>query len=164
MTKPNCWLFDGRPFDVSDIDKYEGFVYLIVNTITGQKYIGRKYFFEIKKIRKKRKRQRTPSNWADYFGSSKQLLADIDKYGIVNFERHILSLHKTRGDCNYQETKLQFALDVLERPLFYNENINGKWHRKPGHIIEGRCMSTKLKDLLCESISDLSTKKASTIL
>lgn len=134
----NPWRFDGEVFDSEDVGKYEGFVYCIVNRVDGRKYIGRKYFHSIRKVKGKTRRQRSESDWKTYYGSSKELQEDVKKYGEENFDRVILSLHITRGDCNYEEVKQQFLYNVLEEDGFYNENINGKWYRKPQHISEAR--------------------------
>ena len=117
---------------------YAGFVYLITNSETGMKYIGRKYFWSVRKLKGKTRRQRSESNWQDYYGSSKVLLEDLEKIGKEAFIRQMLSIHKTNGDVNYEEVKQQFIHDVLETEGWYNENINGKWHRKPEHIMEAR--------------------------
>jgi hypothetical protein len=138
----NPWIFDEVIFDSEDIDKYVGFVYCIVNLIDGRKYIGRKYFHSIRKVKGKSRRQKKESDWKNYYGSSKELLTDIEKHGIINFKRIILSLHTTRGDINYEEVKQQFLNNVLESDKYYNDNINGKWMRKPQHIVEGRKISS----------------------
>ena len=138
MTYENPWYFNGDIFESDQIDKAEGFVYLITNTITNRKYIGRKYFYEIRKVKGKARRVRRESNWKSYYGSSPGLSEDIEKYGKNSFKREILSLHKTRGDVNYEEVKQQFLNNVLESDEWYNDNINGKWRSKPQHIIEGR--------------------------
>ena len=117
---------------------YAGFVYLITNSETGMKYIGRKYFWSVRKLKGKTRRQRSESNWQDYYGSSKVLLEDLEKIGKEAFIRQMLSIHKTNGDVNYEEVKQQFIHDVLETEGWYNENINGKRHRKPEHIMEAR--------------------------
>ena len=117
---------------------YAGFVYLITNSETGMKYLGRKYFWSVRKLKGKTRRQRSESNWQDYYGSSKVLLEDLEKIGKEAFIRQMLSIHKTNGDVNYEEVKQQFIHDVLETEGWYNENINGKWHRKPEHIMEAR--------------------------
>lgn len=141
MTYDNPWQFNGEKFDSEDIDNFVGFVYCIKNLIDGRKYIGRKYFHSIRKVKGKSRRQRKESDWKKYYGSSKELQEDIKRHGAENFERRILSLHITRGDCNYEEVKQQFLNNVLEEDGWYNENINGKWHRKPKHISEGRKFS-----------------------
>ena len=141
MTYDNPWRFDGEVFETEDIGKFVGFVYIIVNLIDGRKYIGRKYFYNIRKVKGKKRRQKSESNWKEYYGSSEELLTDVDKLGTINFERHILSLHTTRGDCNYEEVKQQFLNNVLEEDGWYNGNISGKYHRKPKHISESRRLS-----------------------
>tara|TARA_R110000796_G_C14348741_1_gene411295 strand:+ start:208 stop:633 length:426 start_codon:yes stop_codon:yes gene_type:complete len=132
------WTFRDEIFSEKDIDKFEGFVYIITNELNGRRYIGRKYFYSIRKVKGKKRRQRSSSDWQKYYGSSEQLKADIEKCGIENFRREIISLHTTRGDCNYEEVKQQFLHNVLEEDKFYNDNISGKYHRKPKHIIESR--------------------------
>lgn len=143
LTYDNPWLFNNEPFDTDQIGKFEGFVYCITNKINSKRYIGRKYFYTIRKVRGKKKRVRSESDWKKYYGSSKELLTDVEKYGIMEFERRILSLHVTRGDCNYEEVKQQFLNNVLEEEGWYNENINGKWHRIRKHIFEGREVEQK---------------------
>ena len=64
-----------------------------------------------------------------------------------NYKRIILSLHTTKGDVNYEEIKQQFQRNVLERDDYYNDNINGKWYKKPEHISERRVYS-KLDKIL----------------
>ena len=141
MTKnsyENPWRFNSEIFDSEDIGNSVGFVYLIVDRINDRKYIGRKYFHSIRKVKGKSRRQRFESDWKEYYGSSKDLLTNISKHGKINYDRIILSLHKTRVDVNYTEVKEQFVRNVLEDSSYYNENINGKWYSKAEHIIEGR--------------------------
>ena len=138
MSYDNPWTFNGKSFNDEDVDKFVGFVYLIVNRIEHKKYIGRKYFHQVRKVKGKSRRQRSDSDWKTYYGSSKELLNDVERLGKENFDRIILSLHVTRGDTNYEEVKQQFLYNVLEESGWYNENINGKWHRKPDHIAEAR--------------------------
>lgn len=122
-----------------DPEVYEGFVYLIVNTLTGKKYIGRKYLW--KKIRKKvkgskrRKVVRSPSDWMFYKSSSDDLKEDIKNLGLKKFKFIILSFHKTRAETNYTEVKEQFTRDVLYSKLgddyeYYNYCILARYYRK----------------------------------
>jgi len=115
-----------------DAGDWYGFIYEITNNLTGKKYIGRKYFTEAKtrQVKGKKKRTRVESNWRDYWGSSKSLLEDINKYGVENFSRKILMLCPTRGNTNYWEAKLQFDNNVLLEDNYYNEWIMIKTHRK----------------------------------
>jgi hypothetical protein len=71
-----------------------------------------------------------------YYGSCPELKEDIKKYGKETFSRVILSLHKTKGLCNYEETKQLFLNNVLSEaldngtPAYYNSNILGRYMRK----------------------------------
>jgi len=147
MDYENPWTFDGMPFGSGDIDKYYGFVYLIT-TPEGKKYIGRKYFWSVRKVKGKSRRQRSESDWKTYYGSSdvlKELIKNSDKN---LFKREIISLHTTKGDVNIAEVRVQFVLNVLEDESFLNDNINGKWRRQPKHIIEDRRIASEYSDLL----------------
>lgn len=137
----NPWIFNNKTFNSEDIKNFVGFVYVIECLLDGKKYIGRKYFFSIRKTKGKSRRVRKESDWKRYYGSNKELQQLVQKHGENNFKRIIISLHTTEGDCNYTEVKLQFKEDVLEREDYINDNINGKWFRKPPHIIEGRLIN-----------------------
>lgn len=131
------WLYNGEELIDDIANQYYGFVYCIENTISGKKYIGRKYFTKAgsKQVKGKRKKVRKDSGWKEYWGSSQKLLDEITKLGEHSFKRTILRLCKTRGECNYWEAKLQFEYDVLNavnesgEPLFYNDNILVKFTR-----------------------------------
>ena len=134
----NPWTFEGSVFLEEHIGEYFGFVYMITNLNTMRKYIGRKYFYTIRKQKGKSRRVRKMSDWMDYYGSSDELNEDIQQSEKKFFKRQIISLHKTKGDVNYNEVKEQFLNNVLEDSTFYNSNINGKWHTPPDHIIQAR--------------------------
>jgi len=134
----NTWVFDGQPFTSKDIGKSYGFVYLITDRITGKMYIGRKYFWSMRKKKGATKRKREESDWKSYYGSGDEIKALVKEFGQNRFNRQILSVHSTRGDVNYSEVREQFRRDVLEKDEYINANINGKWFRKPQHIIAGR--------------------------
>lgn len=126
------WLHENTEF-IEVPDNIIGFVYKITNLQTGREYIGKKLFkFSRKKsVKGKRKRFTIESDWRGYYGSNKELLHDVATLGIEHFQRIILYLCKTKGQCSYYESKLQFELGVLENPQkFYNEWIMCKIHRK----------------------------------
>jgi len=136
MSYENPWVFEGRTFLSEDINDLYGFVYRITNIQSGKKYIGRKYFWSFRKPPGKKKRVRQESDWKRYYGSCPELKEDIKKYGKEIFSREILSLHKTKGLCNYEETKQLFLNNVLSEsldtggPAYYNSNILGRYMRK----------------------------------
>jgi hypothetical protein len=133
MSYENAWTFNGEVFDSEDIGDAYGFVYLIT-TPEGKKYIGRKYFWSVRKVKGKTRRQRSESDWKTYYGSSEVLKEQIKSSDKSQFKREIISLHSTKGRVNYEEVREQFANEVLERDEYINDNINGKWHRSPEHI------------------------------
>ena len=101
----NPWIYKGNPFTSDDIGDYYGFVYRITNTTTKKSYIGRKYFVQKRKPKGAKRRVTSESDWKRYFGSSDELKQDIKRIGRSSFRREILSLHKTLGKVNYEETK-----------------------------------------------------------
>jgi len=119
----------------SDISKYQGFVYIITNKKTGKYYIGKKFFWSKRTLKplkgKKRKRHRiVESDWETYWGSSKKLLSDIDKYGKKAFTRNIIVPCETKFDCAYWELHFQMENKVLFDSDSYNGIINVRLMRK----------------------------------
>jgi hypothetical protein len=128
MTTNPAWTYQNKTVD-SIPDEYEGFVYLITNTHTGQKYIGKKLakFKTTKpplKGRKNKRRGTKESDWKDYWGSSDRLQADVEALGPENFTREILYLCTNRAEMSYIEAREQFDRRVLERDDYYNGIIN----------------------------------------
>ena len=132
----NSWYYKGTAFTSDDIGDFFGYVYLITNKSTGKKYIGRKYFVQKRKPKGGKRRVTSESDWKKYYGSSPELKADISTYGKENFSREILSLHRTLGKTNYEETRQLFLHNVLtekltdDTPAYYNSNILGRYYRK----------------------------------
>ena len=122
------WTYQGKDVDKIS-DESEGFVYLITNKTTGQKYIGKKLakFKTTKpplKGKKNKRRGTKESDWKDYWGSSDRLNADVAALGSKNFTREILYLCKGRGEMSYIEAREQFDRRVLETDEYYNGIIN----------------------------------------
>ena len=132
----NPWTYQGTTFTSADIDDLFGFVYRITNLTNGRKYIGRKYFWQKRKPRGGGRRRTSESNWKTYYGSSKELAEDRKLLGNENFKREILSVHRTPGKVNYEETRQLFRYDVLTEalddgtPMYYNSNVLGRYMRK----------------------------------
>ena len=134
----NAWTYQGSTFSSDDINSFFGFVYRITNLQTGKQYIGRKYFVQKRKPRNgtSKRRVTSESDWKKYYGSSPELKADVKQFGRENFKREILSLHKSLGKVNYEETKQLFLNNVLQEtledgtPKYYNSNILGRYYRK----------------------------------
>ena len=134
----NSWTYKGSTFSSDDINDFFGFVYRITNLQSGKEYIGRKYFWQKRKPRNGsgKRRVTSESNWKKYYGSSEELKTDRKLLGDEFFKREIISLHKTLGKVNYEETKQLFLNNVLQEtlkdgtPKYYNSNILGRYYRK----------------------------------
>lgn len=132
----NPWYYDQNPFESDNIEDYFGFVYLITNKTNHRKYIGRKYFWQFRTPRGKKRKVKSESDWKNYYGSCPELKEDVQKFGKENFIRNIISLHKTKGKTNFEETRQLFVNNVLTEslnngePVFYNGNILSRYFRK----------------------------------
>jgi hypothetical protein len=128
------WYYEGNEYTVA-LGEYQGFVYRITELNTGKMYIGKKFFWKPKtlpvtKTRKRRVKTLVESDWREYYGSSIELKSLVEQKGGESFKREILKLCRTKGECSYYEAKLQFELDVLLDPMYYNEFIGCRIHSK----------------------------------
>ena len=139
MLEGLCLIMGGRMSDWNnipkDISKYQGFVYMIVNDVTEQYYIGKKFFWSKKtrpplKGRKNKRHYIVESDWKTYWGSSNNLLADIEKHGKDNFTRTMLDACETKYDCAYSELWFQMDLNVLNDAKAYNQIINVRLRKR----------------------------------
>ena len=136
MSYENPWIYNDQVFDSSDIQDNFGFVYLIYCIPTNRKYIGRKYFWSYRTPAGKSRKVKSESDWKKYYGSCPELKVDVNLWGKSSFSRTIISLHKTKGQCNYEETRQLFLNNVLKEslddgtPAYYNSNILGRYMRK----------------------------------
>jgi hypothetical protein len=132
------WLYQNQLVEELPEDCV-GFVYLIINTINGRKYIGKKLakfskttYKTVKQkngIKKKKKvRSKIDSDWRDYYGSSPELTADVVKLGVENFTREILYYCQSKSECSYIEAREQFSRKVLESADYYNGHIQVRVH------------------------------------
>lgn len=106
-----------------------GFIYEIINNITGKRYIGKKQCFS--RLRRKplkgNKRYRisnVESDWKNYTSSSKDLNEDIKKYGKDQFTFKILKTCDSKWSLAYYEIKEQLDKNVLLSDDYYNGIIN----------------------------------------
>lgn len=121
------WHYNGNILEEPPEDAF-GFVYLIECTKNGKKYYGKKLLTKAgyKQVKGKRKKIRKESDWKTYFGSSKELLADVELLGEKHFKRTILRFCKTRGECNYFESKFILESDAILSDKYYNDWLSVK--------------------------------------
>jgi hypothetical protein len=131
------WLYNSSPFEEIPETAY-GYVYLITNTITGRKYIGKKLFWfrKTKVLKGKKKRIKVESDWRDYWSSSDEVKKDVETLGADKFIREILHICPNKGSCNYLEAREQMDRRVLETDNYYNGQIQCRVHRT--HIKIGK--------------------------
>ena len=139
------WLYENVQIDQLPEDCV-GFVYLIVNCLTGRKYIGKKLAkfskttYKTVKLKngakkKRRVRSKIDSDWQEYYGSSPELSRDIALLGRENFSREILYYCRSKAECSYVEAREQFTRKVLESDDYYNGHIQVRVH---GSHIKGK--------------------------
>lgn len=144
-TSLNNWIYKLQEINHLP-DDCAGFVYLITNLANGKKYIGKKLSkfskttyktVTLKNGTKKKKKIKghIESDWRDYWGSSKELLKDIEALGHIHFRREILHICKTKAECSYIEAREQMDRRVLEDPKYYNNGIQLRVH---GNHIMGK--------------------------
>ncbi len=132
------WHYQNTPVETLP-ETCIGFVYLITNNLTGRKYIGKKLakfskttYRTVKQKngikKKKRIRSKIDSDWQQYYGSSAELSADIEKLGTNNFTREILYYCASKSECSYIEAREQFSRRVLESTDYYNGHIQVRVH------------------------------------
>jgi hypothetical protein len=135
------WFHNNEPIDEID-PSFVGFTYCITNLLDSRKYYGKKKSTfkktSVKTVKvkstglKKKKKTRTliDSDWRDYYGSSEELKADVEKLGKENFKREILRFCSSLSECSYYELKVQMENDVLLYPnLYYNAYVGCRINR-----------------------------------
>ena len=132
------WTHQGK--EITELpEDCVGFVYMIVNQITGKKYIGKKLAkfsqttyktVKLKNGTKKRKRikSKIDSDWQTYYGSNDELNKDIQTLGPDKFTREILFYCQSKAECSYIEAREQFRHQVLESDQYYNGQISVRVH------------------------------------
>jgi hypothetical protein len=137
------WLYENQTIEILPEDCI-GFVYLITNTLSGRKYVGKKLakfsktsykVVKLKNGKKKRKKikSKIDSDWQQYYGSNIELNKDIEQLGSENFTREILYYCRSKAECSYVEAREQFNRKVLETNDYYNGHIQVRVHGS--HII-----------------------------
>ena len=121
------WVYKGNELTDDAIPaKAQGFIYIITYTPTGQRYIGRKLLTKAHRRQQNKKiiRSRVESDWREYWSSSPEIKAMIEREGTDNFVREVLVFADTKGLCTAswrarQESNLYRELRKL---LFYPLN------------------------------------------
>ena len=132
------WFYENNVVETLP-EECVGFVYLITNTVSGRKYIGKKLAkfsktttktVTLKNGNKKKKKIRSKinSDWQEYYGSNIELNKDVELFGKENFTREILHYCKSKAETSYIEAREQFDRKVLESDEYYNGQISVRVH------------------------------------
>lgn len=126
------WTYNNEP--LTEIPEgYIGFVYLITNTVTNRKYIGKKnlFFSKTKQVKGKKKKYKAESDWKTYFGSNEELKNHVNIFGEDKFRREIIRFCKSKSEMNYYELREQMVNDVLlKENEYYNSYVGTRINRK----------------------------------
>ena len=128
------WYYENKLYDEAP-KEYMGFVYLITDLATNKKYVGKKLFWNKRKLKplkgKTRRRiQIIESDWKNYYGSNGELQLIVETSDAERFEREILHLCTKKGIMSYLEAREQFDRNVLLSDEYYNNFIGCKIHGK----------------------------------
>lgn len=130
-----------------DIDKFFGFVYLIINQEANMMYIGKKF---VKGTGKKNRG--VESNWKTYTSSSKAINDDIKLNGKDHYKFIILDGYTSRGGVGWAETWSQCYVEVpSNNHIWYNRFIDKVSWRSSEHITKRHKnrLNKILKDYRC---------------
>jgi len=145
-TKKSNWLYNNK--EVTSItqmpkDVY-GFIYQIEINLNGSTfyYIGKKQLIsrrkkmmtkkEIESLPNKRLKKyyyvEKETDWQNYFGSNKPLLALIKQYGVekLNLKKEILEYCFTELELKYKEVKNIICSGSMESTQYFNDNVSIK--------------------------------------
>jgi hypothetical protein len=136
------WIYQHKEFTEDMIpDGAVGFVYQMDVILDGERksYIGKKNFFaDVKtKLSKKAlstdKRKKTYKRvrkivYQNYYSSNETLKA-AHKAGVI-IKRTILKICYSKTELSYQEVKYQFMCEVLEKDIWLNANILGRFYKQ----------------------------------
>lgn len=105
--------------------KHLGFVYKITRISDGKFYIGKKLFWF------KKGKKLVPSDWKTYYGSSKDLIADVNEKGKQAFRREVIRCYDTKWDLMYYELIEQLKHDVMNNTTnTFNGIINVRLRKR----------------------------------
>ena len=132
------WHYNGKVYDPAYDEIPEdilGFVYIITDTESDEKYVGQKRMrkpktLPITKSRKRRVKTIVESDWRTYYSSSSIINENVAAGRSDRYRREILHFGKSKGDLNFLEAKEQFDREVLLDDTYLNGIISCKIHKK----------------------------------
>lgn len=106
-----------------------------------------------------------PDKDGDYWGSSKYLNEAIEKQGLVDFSKEILSVWKTREEANAEEERIHREINVMDHSEYYNRSNGAKgffladrseeWKSKMSELNKERCSLPEVQKQKSETTTNL---------
>lgn len=120
---------------------YIGFIYIIESLTNNKYYIGQKKFLKKTRLKPTKTRKKTKIVWKDndveeYYGSSKELLKDIELLGRDQFKKTIIELCTSKWHMSYAELCWQLEFNAIMDPNSYNGIINIRLNAPPKNYID----------------------------
>jgi hypothetical protein len=133
----------------TDTEGVVGFVYLIRNNhpdviqskSSKRFYIGKKQLLKRVKRKPLKGKTRNRISFVDndvekYWGSSKELLSDIEKYGIEHFSKEVIEVCHSKFHMSFSEIDWQMKCRVLFDDRFFNGIINCRLGVVPKNYVD----------------------------
>lgn len=128
----------------TDTEGVVGFIYLIRNNHPDS---IKRYYWGQKKLMKRIKRKplkgkkRNRISYVDndvekYWGSSNELLKDIEKYGIEHFTREVVEVCYSKFHMSFGELAWQMKCNVLFDERYYNSILNVRLGVVPKNYVD----------------------------
>ena len=146
-SEANNWIYLGQEILSEDdipVDKSIGFIYIITQKSTGNRYLGRKLLTKAssKQVKGVKKKTRKASDWLTYWSSSPKIKEWIKEAGGTDdFTREIILFVTSKGMLAYGEECALYMVGALESDLWINDNIRSKIYRswcKPAEAVQLR--------------------------
>lgn len=122
-------------------EKYVGVIYLIENLVDEKWYIGKKQLLKKTRLKANKSRKRDKIVWKDndtlnYYGSSVELLRDVERLGKSNFRRTVIECCDSKWHMSFAELIWQLECKALTDPRSYNGIINVRLNSPPKSYID----------------------------
>lgn len=129
------WELSLENIKENGLDKFNyGFVYETTNKITGERYIGKRKFY---------------NGWEKYLGSGTTLKKAINIYGRCNFFKEIIDIAYSKEELTELEIKYISHVDAVNKKCYYNISNGGDG----GDLFLGKSHTEESRKKISESLS-----------
>ena len=132
----NNWTYLGQEILSEEdipVDKAIGFIYIITQKSTGNRYLGRKLLTKAssKQVKGVKKKTRKASDWLTYWSSSPKIKEWIKEAGGTDdFTREIILFVTSKSELLYAEECLLYQCNAMLSDSWINDNIRSRIMKK----------------------------------